>query len=48
MAEERSEDEVTAKHDAESSREQENTDTSESMQPPAHEENATNSASDEQ
>ncbi len=43
-----SEDEVTAMHDSEPSNVQESTDTSESMQPPSQEENATNTASDEQ
>ncbi|SFU65948.1 hypothetical protein [Butyrivibrio sp. M55] len=47
-AEEASEDEVTALHDNEPHHTQESTDTSESMQPPAQEENATNTASDEQ
>jgi len=46
--EEVTEGEETAMRDTEQPKTQESTDTSESMQPPAHEENATNSASDEQ
>ncbi len=46
--EEVTENEETAMRDTEQPKTQESTDTSESMQPPAHEENATNSASDEQ
>ena len=43
-----SEDEATVMRDSEPSKTQESTDTSESMQPPSQEENATNTASDEQ
>ncbi|WP_026656739.1 hypothetical protein [Butyrivibrio sp. AE3003] len=46
--EEVTEGEETAMRDTEQPKTQESTDTSESMQPPAYEENATNSASDEQ
>lgn len=43
-----SEDEASVMRDSEPSKTQESTDTSESMQPPSQEENATNTASDEQ